>query len=45
MNGHDDEMNKRMNPAMDSKNIGHQKFNRALDLIMLTVMIFLKIID
>ncbi|MBD23032.1 MAG: hypothetical protein CL572_05160 [Alphaproteobacteria bacterium] len=27
MNGHDDEMNKRMNPAMDSKNIGHQKYN------------------
>ncbi len=25
--GSDDEMNKRMNPSMDSKNIGHQKIN------------------
>ena len=27
MRGEDHEMNKRMNPVMDSKNIGHQKFN------------------
>ena len=27
INGSDDEMNKRMNPSMDSNNVGHQKIN------------------
>ena len=27
LKGEDNEMNPRMSPAMDSKNIGHQKFN------------------
>ena len=34
MEGEDNEMNKRMSPAMDSKNVGHQRLTLALVLIM-----------
>ena len=43
MKDFDNEMNKRMSPAMDSKNHGFNKINLGLGLILLTTMTILKI--
>ena len=42
MNGEDDQMNKRMSPVMDSKNIGHQKVNLSFGLNYINSNEFLK---
>ena len=42
MNGEDNEMNKRMSPAMDSNNIGHQKFNISFGFNYVNPSAFLK---
>ena len=44
MNG-EDQMNKRMSPVMDSKNIGHQKVNLSFGLNYINSNEFQKIID
>ena len=45
MEGFDNEMNKRMSPAMDSKNQGLNKVNLGLGLNFVNNVIILKIIE